>query len=482
LLPIAVAAQDSHPATATSQNLTRTFEAASPWFDVTNSTYGAHCDGRNDDTSAIQAALTAANRNGGGTVFLPAGKTCVVSSLSMNGFIGVTLRGGWGTAALANNVQSTLEFTDTCSKAACLRMLRSQATSVYNLQLKFPNATAGPMIDMTGSAVEGLYGNTFVGPGNSAGPILLDQATNNIFLIQNNWSAASIYIEGPAGNSAIFSDDTIIEKNNFNPAPGSMAIANPSVGWTITHNTFQLYTGANTCVPAIANVNNFTNQQSLLIQGNEFLVAGPCTLPVSLIVIPAASANYGGVTVISNLFIGGTSASKQNLLSIGANQSAFVSGNNFQFAWNGVGVDSGVQLTLGANQWHTVSNFLSGTPTSGCVTSPTNTTSCYGSLATVAPPVAAGPLPTLTGTGACSTIRAQKGGSWSGQVTCTGPTGPSSIVIAPGSSAPNALQCHGSDATNAIAGAQSGISATTCTLSFPTVTSGDTITFALTSY
>jgi hypothetical protein len=394
----------------------------------------------------------------------------------------VTLRGGWGSAALAGNTQSTIQFTGTCADSACLKMQRSQATSLYNLQLKFTNATAGPMIDLSGSTVEGLYGNTLTGPGNSVGPILLDQATNNIFLIQNNWSAASIYIEGPADNSATFSDDTIIEKNNFNPAPGAMAIANPSVGWTIKDNIFQLHAGNAACVPAVSTINSFTNQQSLLIQGNEFLVAGPCTLPISLVSIPAASANNGGVTVISNLFIGGTAANGQNLISIGAGQSAFVSGNNFQFALNGVSIGQQVQLTLGANQWHSVSNFLSGTPAAGCVTAPSNTTSCYGALATVAPPVAAGPLPTLTGTGACTTITAQKGGNWSGQATCTGPTGPTTLTITPGVTAPTALQCHGSDATHSVPGAQSGISASTCTLSFPNVTSNDTITFTLTSY
>lgn len=73
-----------------------TFAGPSPWYDITNSAYGAACNGSTDDTSAIQSALTAAQNAGGGQVYVPAGTSgpCVVaSSLNMNGFKNVTRPG-----------------------------------------------------------------------------------------------------------------------------------------------------------------------------------------------------------------------------------------------------------------------------------------------------------------------------------------------------------------------------------------------------
>ena len=55
--------------------------------------FGARGDGSTDDTSAIQSALDAAGKAGGGEVFLPAGKYRVGASLTVPS--GVTLRGVW---------------------------------------------------------------------------------------------------------------------------------------------------------------------------------------------------------------------------------------------------------------------------------------------------------------------------------------------------------------------------------------------------
>ncbi len=52
------------------------------WFDVTSPPYSAAGDGVTSDTTAIQAAITAANASGGGIVFFPPG-TYVVSSLTI---------------------------------------------------------------------------------------------------------------------------------------------------------------------------------------------------------------------------------------------------------------------------------------------------------------------------------------------------------------------------------------------------------------
>lgn len=60
---------------------------------VTDAPWGAYGDGINDDTVAIQSALTAAGANGGGIVYLPAGKYLLTNTLDVPS--GVELRGAF---------------------------------------------------------------------------------------------------------------------------------------------------------------------------------------------------------------------------------------------------------------------------------------------------------------------------------------------------------------------------------------------------
>ena len=97
--------------------------------------------------------------------------------------------------------------------------------------------------------------------------------------------------------------------------------------------------------------------------------------------------------------------------------------------------------------------------------------------------LATGAVPTLSaGTGACATTSTQVGGSWSGSFVCTGTTGASTITIAPGTTAPHAWSCSASDVTHTLVGSQSGLSATTCTMTFTSVTTSDVITFQASQY
>ena len=60
--------------------------------------YGARGDGRSDDTAAIQAALNAAHKAGGGTVYIPAGTYLIFPRLGQCLFRRRQRRstGGWG--------------------------------------------------------------------------------------------------------------------------------------------------------------------------------------------------------------------------------------------------------------------------------------------------------------------------------------------------------------------------------------------------
>jgi len=97
------------------------------------------------------------------------------------------------------------------------------------------------------------------------------------------------------------------------------------------------------------------------------------------------------------------------------------------------------------------------------------------------PLVAAGSLPTLSGTGACATTSTQVGGAWSGKFTCTGTTGSSTVVITPGATAPHGWNCSASDETAGTAMPQSADSTTTCTIK-GTVSASDVLTFTATAY
>jgi hypothetical protein len=97
------------------------------------------------------------------------------------------------------------------------------------------------------------------------------------------------------------------------------------------------------------------------------------------------------------------------------------------------------------------------------------------------PLVSVGVVPALSGTGACATQSTQVGGNWAGSLKCTGSTGASTIVITPGTTAPNGWTCSASDITTANALRQSATAATTCTIS-GTVNSNDVITFSAISY
>lgn len=94
---------------------------------------------------------------------------------------------------------------------------------------------------------------------------------------------------------------------------------------------------------------------------------------------------------------------------------------------------------------------------------------------------AIGQAPALTGTGSCTTQSTQVGGAWAGSFVCTGTTGSSTVVIAPGPTAPHGWACSASDVTTSNALRQSATAATTCTIA-GTVNANDVITFSAVAY
>lgn len=56
--------------------------------------YGAKADGITKDTKAVQAAIDACSKNGGGTVIIPAGKTVVIGTIYMKDFVTLHVENG----------------------------------------------------------------------------------------------------------------------------------------------------------------------------------------------------------------------------------------------------------------------------------------------------------------------------------------------------------------------------------------------------
>lgn len=99
-------------------------------------------------------------------------------------------------------------------------------------------------------------------------------------------------------------------------------------------------------------------------------------------------------------------------------------------------------------------------------------------------PIATGSVPTLTGTGACLTanITTQKGGAWAGSAVCTNTTGASTLIITPGTTAPNGWSCWANDLTTAAnILRQSATAAASCTIA-GTVNANDVLTFGAIAY
>lgn len=84
------------------------------WYNVRSPVYGAKGDGSTNDTTAIQAALTAASAAGGGTVYIPAG-TYKVSNLTVD--TAVTLAGE-GPATILSAVGGSSGYMITQKTAA----------------------------------------------------------------------------------------------------------------------------------------------------------------------------------------------------------------------------------------------------------------------------------------------------------------------------------------------------------------------------
>lgn len=131
-----------------------------------------------------------------------------------------------------------------------------------------------------------------------------------------------------------------------------------------------------------------------------------------------------------------------------------------------------------------IGNLVNMSNTQTAVIQAIDTSGDLGVLGTVAGAsfTASGSAATLSGTGACASRDSQSGGATAGQVQCTGTTGPSTLTITTGSTAPHGWSCWASDITHTSAGSQSTASARAPVISFTSVTANDVLTFGCLAY
>ena len=135
---------------------------------ATNSQYGADNTGNKDSTTAIKTAINACSASGGGTVWLPAGKYKITSSISIPAF--VTLRGDYQDPDVGSDY-GTIIMADVPTGSATGSSLFNLSGSggVMGLTIYYPNQD----IDNIKT-----YPFTFYVSGQSAGGYMLQSIVN----------------------------------------------------------------------------------------------------------------------------------------------------------------------------------------------------------------------------------------------------------------------------------------------------------------
>jgi hypothetical protein len=483
---------------------TETFSGGSPWFDVTGPPFNAKCDGSTDDTVAIQAALTAASNAGGGNVVIPPKSTpCIVAAsgtsvLNMSSFQQVTLSGLSGGAYGINLVGSTpvnpnqkgyLQFTGNPSTS----LINAQGTfgvTFQNLLIQYTNASfTGLIVDTSHNATANdtqkfsFVGNAVTGTSSAQGAacgVCMDKTINST-VRDNNFQYMKVGVRGLASIGS-YQNGVRVEDNMFGSGAtgmGTTAIQNMGQGSIISGNVIEIGNAATTQT-AIDGSGASSSCLGCSITGN-WIGDAPTTWTGTLINQVGDGLNVSGNALLTSSTASGTLMNFQSA-AVGIS----ITGNELGNAATGF-VFTGSnqsQVTIAGNSGQTLTAFQSGAPASGIVENTnTNVKTDYGESATSFP-VAVGPLPALTGTGACLTadITTQVGGSWAGSAVCTNTTGASTLVITPGSTALHGWSCWANDLTTAANILRQSATATgSCTIA-GTVNANDVITFGAIAY
>lgn len=364
-----------------------TFNGPYPWIDVTDPAYGAKCDGRTNDTLAIQSALKAANNGSGATVRFPLG-VCLFTNLVLDNYNNVNLEGptfpGLGVTRGAV-LQSTAGSSVAAISARGIRNVQFRNLTFYNAN----PAQTGPMVDGSMGSNQSAY-VTFdhvyfagiSGSANIAAYIKMDQAVVWQVLYSIFASGAAVYIQGAANNTS-FTTSCNVTGNMFNAGLSDLtnvtAIQNLVSACGVIDNYFEIGNGGG-LIPGNYTAGSWTGSSTVSgihWIGNYFVDAGPKNTQTYLTFPDGCS----GIEVLATTF--GPNSNNSNGFKFGNNCSAVVEGVG---ATNGATlgtvftVGNGVTMQIGAGTYGNFSSFLSGVPASGYVTDSTGATTFYNSL------------------------------------------------------------------------------------------------------
>lgn len=130
------------------------------FYNVKAAAYGAVGDGATDDTLSVQAALTAAQANGGGIVFFPKGTYKITSALTVGSTVALLGAGASASRiAIAHASRSTLTYGSTTSV---------DWQSISGLALKPSQANTGNLLNIAGN-VKLVVDHCYLGNGSVNG-------------------------------------------------------------------------------------------------------------------------------------------------------------------------------------------------------------------------------------------------------------------------------------------------------------------------
>lgn len=356
-----------------------------PWYDVTSSVFGAKCDGTTDDTTAIQAAATAANAAHGGIVYIPPTKTCAIATnLVFDNFQNVRLTNGAGAFPFQGGATGGLKFTGTSGPLISCKSCFG--VRIDHLLLQYTGAFSGVFIEFGHSGLGFDSFNNYIGynwigktgAGGGAVLISLDQADQTI-IEGNHFSDGTVAIRGrnaPSGAGTDYSNNNTIQRNTFGnsgiAAFTTAFIQNLGTGNIVQGNDFEIgssgaptmaWSGAMSSSGSV--IGNWDGDMTGVATFTKYAFPANSKWDVSGNLISAVSANVA-------------------TFSLGNTSSLSIHGNNFA-----EGSTFGTFLTVGtsdtvsveANSYGTLSAFLSGTPASGSATDNTGKTTLWGGAA-----------------------------------------------------------------------------------------------------
>jgi hypothetical protein len=354
-----------------------------PWFDVTSGVFNAKCDGTTDDTTAIQAAVAAA-RLLGADVRFPNGKTCVMTTssspaINLDEAIDTSLLCGTGAGRSrpggGTNLTCTIHFTGTPAIAVGARA--SFGVAINGVALLADNGFTGNIVDTShfpgdtrcaGSPCDTenfnlqnstIFGGSACSIGISFDKAIISAASNNHFF------GCVTQIKGASGTGS-YSNVIKIRDNDFNGSTGVTGfIVNPGEAWTIDGNTFEVN---NAVVNTLGNSGSFTDTKGLKFSGNwDGDDAGSSAMTKYVLPASTTGAVFQGNTISAT-------HNNVNVFSFGNNSRGIViSGNTFPssstFAtFYTFGSNNDVDVGSNDYQTATITTFLSGTPSSGTLT------------------------------------------------------------------------------------------------------------------